>query len=504
MCRVLQLSRNKMRTALVIWLGMVAALWLAYAPWRPGAAERHVIQSDAAEYHLAAVSVHSNGVYRSVLSDAGGPDNYRPPLFPLLAAAVYNVTGVSPLVMLAVNGALFALCVVMLAALCNALRISDSEAKRWAYVVAGVCPIWIVTSLMYMPDALFTLLMTAFYVLWLRWMERMALWQVITAGGVLGLATLTKPVTLYLPIGLLGLAIWQGMRTRQLVRALACGVTFVAMYVIVLAPWYVRNYKIYQRFSFVSYEGVSLLDFTAANVIRRAYGCDLQTARAVLHERLAERYDLSALDAKGRAALPELVATNVPWAATVAAKYWPPRAEREVVHSLADLSAAEKKLFVAVFKSHVGMYALDSLRGAANIIFMPPWQECMRMVMPEVDAMGLALACVRGDREALADIGWGRVVVAVMLAGWMTGLAVVIASAAVAGVILLFRRGEVGAVLTCLVVIGYFLAIAGPNGEARYRAPLLPLMFPLAGVGVAHLLQWLKRRSLRCVDKYVE
>lgn len=486
----------------MIWLVMVVALWIAYAPWRPGAVERQVIQSDAAEYHTAAVSMYSNGVYRSVLSAEGEPDNYRPPLFPLLAAAVYKVTGVSPLVMLATNSMLFALCVMMIGPVCSALRIKDNEAEFWAHVVAGVCPIWIVTSLMYMPDALFTLLMTIFYVMWLRWMERMAVWQVIVAGGVLGLATLTKPVTLYLPIGLLVLAIWQGVRTRRLERAVACAVVFVTMYVLVLTPWCARNFRLYQRFSFVSYEGVSLLDFTAANVIRRAYGCDLQTARAVLHERLAERYDLSALDAKGRAVLPELVVTNVPWAAAVAERYWKPRTPRESVRSIADLSAAEKALFVAVFKTHVGMYVLDSLRGAANIIFMPPWQECLRMILPEVDAMRLALACIRGDVKTLAEIGWGRVTIAVILAGWMTGLAVVIAGAAVAGVILLFRRGEVGAVLTCIVVIGYFLAIAGPNGEARYRAPLLPLMFPLAGVAIARILRRFTRRPTTCVDKY--
>lgn len=488
-----------MKKALVIWLIMVVALWIAYAPWRPGVVGRHVIQSDAAEYHTAAVSVCTSGVYRSVLSAESEPDNYRPPLFPLLAAMVYKVTGVSPLVMLGVNSTLFALCVVMIGALCRALRKSDNEAEDWAYVMAGVCPMWIVTSLMYMPDALFTLLMTIFYVLWLGWMERMAVWQVVVAGGVLGLATLTKPVTLYLPIGLAGLAIWQGVRMRRLGRAVACGFIFVAMYVTVLTPWCMRNYRLYQRFSFVSYEGVSLLDFTAANVIRRAYGCDLQTARAVLHERLAERYDLSALDAKGRAVVPELAVTNVPWAAAaVAERYWKPRTPRESVRTIAELSAAEKALFVAVFKTHVGMYVLDSLRGAANIIFMPPWQECMRMVMPEVDAMRLALACIRGDVATLADIGWSRVAVAVILAGWMTGLAVVIAGAAVAGVILLFWRGERGAALTCMVLIGYFLAIAGPNGEARYRAPMLPLVFALAGVAIAHIVRRFRRSPRTC------
>jgi len=469
-----------------VWLGLGAVLWLAYAPWRPGAVERDVIQADATEYHAAAVSLISNSVFSSSLMPPVQPDNYRPPLFPLMAVAVYRACGIRPLAVLLLNGVLFALCVLLAPRLLQALGACDSRALRWTCALAAVCPVWIVTSLMYMPDALFTLLMAGFCLFWLNAMRAVTLPRVVVAAVLLGLATLAKPVSLYLPVALLLLFAWHAVAQRRVLRPALCALVFCAVYAAVLTPWYMRNYRVYQRVSFVSYEGPSLLDFTAANVVRRAYRCDLTTARAVLHRHLNARYDTSQLEAKARALLPQVHETNVAWyASAVHEQFWPPRAEREVLHSMADLSAAEKKLFVAVFKSNWRSYALDSVRGTLNIIFMPPWQECLRMTMPEVDAMALSLACLRRDWAALAAIGWGRVAFAVALAGWMTALAVFIALAAGTGLVLLVRRGEYGAALTCIIIIGYFLAIAGPNGEARYRAPLLPLVLPLAGIACA-------------------
>jgi len=472
--------------AAAVWLSFAVVLWLAYAPWRRGAVERDVIQSDASEYHAAAVSLVSKGVFSTSLAWPDEPDNYRPPLFPLMAAALYKLGGIRPLGMLLMNVMIFAVCVLLLPKILQALGTCESGALRWTCILAAVCPVWIVTSLMYMPDALFTLLMAGFCLLWLNAMRAMTLLRVVAAAIVLGLATLTKPVSLYLPIALLLWFAWIGLAQRRYVRSGVYALVFCAVYVAVLMPWYIRNYRVYQRVSFVSYEGPSLLDYTAANVVRRAYKCDLMTARAVLHRHLQARYDMSQLEEKARALLPQVHETNVAWhAKAVRERFWPVGAEREVLRSMADLSAAEKKLFVAVFKSNWRSYALDSVRGMLNIIFMPPWQECLRMTMPEIDAMALALACVRGDWAALAGIGWGRVAVAVALAGWMTGLAVLIAMAACTGLVLLVRRGEYGAALTCVIIIGYFLAIAGPNGEARYRAPLLPLVFPLAGIACA-------------------
>mgnify|MGYP000688355403 CR=1 FL=1 len=474
--------------ATIVWLALTAVLLLAYAPWRPGAIERDVIQSDASEYHAAAVSLVSNGVFSTSLALPDEPDNYRPPLFPLMAAALYKLGGIRPLGMLLMNMMIFAVCVLLLPKILQALGTFESRAVQWTCILAAACPVWIVTSLMYMPDALFTLLMAGFCLLWLNAMRVMTLRRVVAAAIVLGLATLTKPVSLYLPIALLLCFAWYGAAQGRIVRSGIYALVFCAVYTAVLTPWYMRNYRVYQRVSFVSYEGPSLLDYTAANVVRRAYRCDLTTARAVLHRHLNARYDTSQLEAKARAMLPQLYDTNVAWyASAVHERFWPPRAEREILRSMADLSAAEKKLFVAVFQSNWRSYALDSVRGMLNIVFIPPWQECLRMTMPEVDAMALALACVRGDWAALGAIGWRRVAVAVALAGWMTALAVIIAVAGCSGLVVLVRRGEYGAALTCVIIIGYFLAIAGPNGEARYRAPLLPLVFPLAGIACARL-----------------
>lgn len=488
--------RRRMKYALIVWIAQVVVLWCAYAPWRAGAVDQFVLQSDAREYYAASVNLLSNGVYSTASATPRDPDNYRPPLFPLVTLALYRVFGIKPLLALMLNGALFLLCIMLVSRLTRQLG-GDEASARWAVWVAVVCPLWIVTSLMYMPDALFTFVMAVFYLFWLGMPEEVSVGRSAAAGSVLGMATLAKPVTLYMPVLLVPLLLWYGMRQRKVWKALWCVAVFVGVYVSVLAPWCVRNYHVYGRFSFVSYEGQSLLDFTAASVIRRRFRCDLITARSVLHRRLAERYDVSGLDDKARATLPVLVETNVTWAGeAVAERYWPQVAERRVVRNLADLSAAEKELFVAVFKSHPITYALDTVRGVANILFLPPWQECLRMTMPGVDAMRLAISFLRGDVETLQAVGWGKVIIAVTLAGWMTAVAIGVVLGAAAGLARLFHERHVVSAVTCVVLVGYFLVIAGPNGEARYRAPLLPLMFALAGMGW-HVISDFVRRRLR-------
>ncbi|MCX7847970.1 MAG: glycosyltransferase family 39 protein [bacterium] len=473
-----------MKYAAMVWIGLVGILWVVYAPWREGAVVRDVLQSDASEYYAASVNLLSNGVYATSFGWPSEPDNYRPPLFPLVALGVYRVMGVKPLAVLVVNSVLFFLSVLLVPVLTKVVVGEGGEgAGRWSVWFAAVCPVWVVTSLMYMPDALFTFLMGLFYLFWMMMVREMSIGRCLGAGCALGLATLTKPVVLYLPVVLIGILAWYAVRRRSVSLGVRYGLVLLGTYAMVLTPWYVRNYRVYGRLSFVSYEGQSLLDFTAANVVRRVFGCDLVTARTVLHERLKDRYELGALEARARATLPRLVETNVAWVgAVVKERYWPRRGEREVVRSLAELSAAQKKLFVAVLKSHPLAYVIDSLRGMVNIVFGPPWQECLRMTMPGVDALKLAVNCIRGRWREVMGIGWKRAVIGVGLAGWMTFFAAMIGVSAAAGVVILVKRGEYVSALSCVLILGYFLAVAGPNGEARYRAPLLPLVFPLAGV----------------------
>lgn len=69
----------------------------------------------------------------------------------------------------------------------------------------------------------------------------------IAAGLALGLATLTRGTTLFLPLFLVPLFIWHFGRHR-VARGLVYSIAFVGAFAIVLSPWIVRNFAVHGAF----------------------------------------------------------------------------------------------------------------------------------------------------------------------------------------------------------------------------------------------------------------
>jgi 4-amino-4-deoxy-L-arabinose transferase-like glycosyltransferase len=153
------------------------------------------------------------------------PNAARPPLFPLMIASLW--WGETPPVL--------AVCVIqallggMVAWLVYSMALSALGLK--VAVIAGVgmalAPMSAFFVLVFLTETLFTFLLTSCLWLWSRQ-------QGLLAGLLLGAATLTRPISLFLVllIGIAGLAI---KFNRALHLRLALGA------VLVIAPWTVRN-----------------------------------------------------------------------------------------------------------------------------------------------------------------------------------------------------------------------------------------------------------------------
>lgn len=89
-------------------------------------------------------------------------------------------------------------------------------------------------------EPLFAALLSAYLVLIIRAVDRRSLAIAITAGAVLGIATLTRPTVLWLPAVTVGWFLYQ-LRGRGVALSLAFAVAFVLPQV----PWVVRNYRVF-------------------------------------------------------------------------------------------------------------------------------------------------------------------------------------------------------------------------------------------------------------------
>jgi len=101
---------------------------------------------------------------------------------------------------------------------------------------------------MIMAEVPFMLLLLLASILWLKGMKGRKKWPLLAAGAVLGLATLFRPIGLFLvpiwlAIGLL--AEWR----RGAGLALAHGGMFLVGAALLLLPWAVRNWQVHRRFT---------------------------------------------------------------------------------------------------------------------------------------------------------------------------------------------------------------------------------------------------------------
>jgi len=242
---------GRRRTALLALaaVAIVAAAFairVAYVDATPGMKIVH----DARDYDGHAVSIARGEGYSETL--ALRPTAFRPPGFTYLLAGVYHYTGVedSPAADRVVVARRLQIVIgTVLVALIGlvALQVWGPIVALVAMGLAAVYVPFVTMSGTIMTEPLFAVFMLASLSAGIaaRRSARPLPWALL-AGALVGLATLTRAngLALLLP---LGLAVWIG-RPRFSLRALAPPVALVAVAVLVVTPWTIRNYRALHHF----------------------------------------------------------------------------------------------------------------------------------------------------------------------------------------------------------------------------------------------------------------
>ncbi len=231
--------------ALVVLLALVPRLWL----WFDQGSAGMVYPGDQDEYYRGAIHLLLEGSYY----DDG--QWLRPPLMSLFLAGIFALVGVNvPLAMLVQCG-LSALTLLLLAAMARSLF-----ASRRAGVVAALMGALFLPYASYasqlLSETLFTFMIAAVLLLFEMARTRGMAWRWLLAGGVVwGLAALTRPVGVYaLPL----LMVWAAFGTgsfRPLSVAVGRALLIVLGFVLVVAPWTIRNYAVYGQVVLVDTNG---------------------------------------------------------------------------------------------------------------------------------------------------------------------------------------------------------------------------------------------------------
>jgi hypothetical protein len=208
---------------------------------------------DAHEYLSLAEGIRSKHEY----SLRGKPTRMRPPIYPLFLAGVQSLFGANIRFVQAIQALLVTGTVAIFFFL--ARRVFDTRVSFLATLLLSLYIPWTVRAALIMSEALFIFLMLlSLYLLIVAIQEQKSRYYG-AAGAVLALASLTRPITLLLPVLLIAILMISGRRQTRLAHLLRVNLFLALAYLAVLLPWGIRNAVVLHEFTvFPSSGGVNL------------------------------------------------------------------------------------------------------------------------------------------------------------------------------------------------------------------------------------------------------
>jgi 4-amino-4-deoxy-L-arabinose transferase-like glycosyltransferase len=164
---------------------------------------------------------------------------FTPPLYAIIIAGLLSIFGTDQLPVKIMQ--VFVDCSTVGIIYMMAQHIFSSRVAILAAAMWGVYPFAIYATLYIGTETLFTFLLLLFILFFLYGIKRQRWYYFCVAGIVLGLATLTRGTTQFLPfiLPLLWL-FWQGPIRRWVANCAIC----LAAFGLVLLPWGIRNYLV--------------------------------------------------------------------------------------------------------------------------------------------------------------------------------------------------------------------------------------------------------------------
>jgi len=463
-----KIPRRFLGLVLLVALAINGATLLSVAHLRPAylADYRLNTNPDAVQYVQLGVNVWTKGVYSRQDAAPYAPDVLRTPIYPLVAGGIQAATGrIWPLYVAQI---LFALATAALLTVFTARQFGVA-AGITAGLLCAVDPMLSCLNFEAMSDPLFVLLSSGAIWLWIRLAvsgtdsSPQRLWL----GALVGVAILTRPSGLYLPLALGATEI--AVRTIQRGRPVLRGAV-VAMLVsyVVVAPWVVRNYALVRLPKLTTADTINLLYFAGAGVYQVRYGIDRETAQA----RIAADYQL-----------PTVEQSNNPWL---------------VDRSIASMDSAERQAAWRIFRSDPPALALASATGLMKALFSHNVAK-----LAEITGYPWGGGNIDRLRSGIADgVSTLLRTTPPLLVSSLVGqlcCAVTVVLLGFVGVVMALRNGAGRlAAAMLLAALSYNLmtiGIVGIDAYARHRAPVTPILCVFAGLAVARIWERVAHRT---------
>jgi 4-amino-4-deoxy-L-arabinose transferase-like glycosyltransferase len=382
---------------------------------------RRFLTNDSSDYVTLAYDLRAG--YMNPNSPMFAMGLLRTPAYPVFLAASLRPFEGSLHVPVAVQIAVGTLTVWLTILL--AARLVGPRASIWAGLVLAVDPVSALYPCLLLPETLFTALLAGGVLAWLHALERNSSWWSCAAGLLLGVAALTRPIGVFVPVLVAGSAL---LRRRQGVRAILAIVMFFGASIPAVA-WVAKNRLLTGSAVFTIIGDSSLLDYRAAGALAMDEGIPIEQARGRL------------------------------WA-----RFW---STAKPGMDVLELSRRQRSLALEVLSEHKAAALWTWVDGVVRL-----FAETGLAVVRSLTGLSAPGTESAPNRAAL----------------FIMALALALGYAATGrGVFVLLRQGQFFELVLTLGLIAYLVALsAGPEAYSRFRLPAMPFIAILAGHGLAY------------------
>lgn len=425
----------------------------------PGADLRQKVTGtlgDSPEYARLAANLAKHRAFSLDSAPPLRPDLFRTPGYPLFLAPFFAAFR-SPLLWVVLAQMVLSLGIAWATRLlARELGIGERPAVLAALAV-GLSPNLAFVSTLLATETLFTLLLVVTLVLLNRFRCFGRRIDLLAAGTCLGLLILTRPIATFLPLALAaGLLL---SKPRSIRMPLLAPLVLLAATAVIITPWLIRNGHHSGRYIISTVSERNTYLYSGALTLAAARSIPLAKARDSM--------------------LAETEATYGPLDSTDEASYWAALGRTGWRHILA------RPLLAARIHAAGSTASLTMPLGIRPLLIYTGVENLKRPDNPHVAQQFVGLLA-RGRAGAAVALAWRERLARLPAAA--LGL-LILAALFNAGLLLLalagLLRNRNRRLLWLLVPTGYLILLTGPVGEARFRAPVEPLLAVFAAATLA-------------------
>jgi len=429
----------------MICLALRLLLFFVSKPWTATVRDNILLQADGNEYHSIALSLLAKGDFSAGEEFKG----LRTPVYPFYVSAIYWVTGPRPWVVVLTHAFIDTFsCWLLFLSLVNLL---GPRVSRIAALFYAIDPSLIYYSCTLFSDTVFVFTIVLFFYYFSRLLKDLhnpVTKNIILSALFLGVATLTKPISVGLPVLIVLTLLFL---TRGRTWSLRRSVFFLGVFFLALSPWMTRNYIRFGHFALSNSGDFNMLEVYVSHMeMTRRHSNDLYHTIGELE---AEADRLIRLDGYDPATINPF-----------------------------DKAAYYRRLSMIYINKYPLLFTKHILLGASHEVFGLDTGGYSELLSFSNTSGSFTVFAHTSIVESVQAFFREKTYIEIMLGFGIAVYLAVTYACALYGIFISFRLHKVYTIL-CLLIILYFIILPGPGGWVRYKLPAIPFYLGFAGLG---------------------